>query len=208
MTPRDQELQGRLEAILNSPSYRLAELDTDLLQQPDLRPVRVQLELLKPELAFEEQRIHSTIVAFGGTQIVERSEATARLELENDLRLVLHGRQLRLFYQPIVCLGTGEIRSFEALLRWQHPDRGLILPAAFIPIAEETGLIIPIGQWVLREACEQLRVWNDQMPTGQAVSMNVNVPTTFSEGIRTIPAPSVTLGTIRSETGLANNEIF
>lgn len=69
-----------LQAILNSPSYRLAELDTDFLQRPELRPVRMQLELLKPEMALEEQGVHSTIVAFGGTQIVEPAVANARLD--------------------------------------------------------------------------------------------------------------------------------
>ena len=76
----DKEKQN-LEAIVNSPSYRLAELDADFLRRPELRPVRLQLELLKPEMAFEEQSIHSTIVAFGGTQIVESDVAQARLGL-------------------------------------------------------------------------------------------------------------------------------
>jgi uncharacterized protein (TIGR00730 family) len=79
----NQERQRRVEEILASPSYRLAELDTAFLQRPELRPVRMQLELLKPELAFRETKVHSTVVVFGGTQIVERAEAEARLE---DLR--------------------------------------------------------------------------------------------------------------------------
>jgi uncharacterized protein (TIGR00730 family) len=76
----DSERQERIDAIVNSPSYRLAELDTDFLQQSALRPVRLQLELLKPEMAFEQQRINSTIVVFGGTQIVEHESAVARLQ--------------------------------------------------------------------------------------------------------------------------------
>ena len=102
-------------------------------------------------------------------------EAMARLELENDLRFALERRQFEIFYQPIVELETGRISGFEALLRWRHPQRGLVSPGEFIPITEEIGLIVPLGRWVLDEACRQLCAWNRQLPPERAMSISVNV---------------------------------
>lgn len=102
-------------------------------------------------------------------------EAMARLELENDLRVALDRGEFEVFYQPIVELESGRINGFEALLRWRHPRRGLISPAEFIPLAEEMGLIVPIGRWVLDRACRQLSAWNRQLPSEQALSISVNV---------------------------------
>lgn len=103
-------------------------------------------------------------------------------QLENDLRRDVEriGNQpitpFELYYQPIVSLSSGRISSFEALLRWQHPKRGLVLPAEFIPLAEETGLIVPIGRWVLREACRQMHTWqlafSDRAPSMIAVNLS------------------------------------
>jgi len=94
------------------------------------------------------------------------SQAISLLDLENDLRRAVEmikqnpgNSQFRLNYQPIICLSTGQITGFEALLRWHHPTKGLISPAKFVPIAEETGLIIPLGMWILRAACHQLTIW-------------------------------------------------
>ncbi len=102
-------------------------------------------------------------------------QAIARSQLELDLRRALARDELRLAYEPIVALGTGMISGFEALARWHHPEQGIILPSAFIPLAEETGLIIAFGEWALAEACRQAQTWQHLQPGGQAVSVNVNV---------------------------------
>ncbi|MCH7679313.1 EAL domain-containing protein, partial [candidate division KSB1 bacterium] len=102
-------------------------------------------------------------------------QAVDRLQLEADLREALDRDEFHLLYQPIISLEAGELQGFEALLRWDHPTRGVVLPADFIPIAEDTGLIIPIGQWVLHEACRQLHQWNTSDRPELPISVNVNL---------------------------------
>ena len=103
------------------------------------------------------------------------TEALARLKLENDLRRAVDQKEFVLVYEPIVTADTRGLIGFEALIRWRHPERGLIPPGAFISVAEETGLIVPIGHWVLKEACRQLGEWIDQHPTRQRLSISVNL---------------------------------
>ncbi|MBE9106639.1 amino acid permease, partial [Nostoc cf. edaphicum LEGE 07299] len=101
--------------------------------------------------------------------------AALLLELETALRnALLKQEEFRLNYQPIISLTTGKIIGFEALIRWHHPERGLISPQDFIPLAEETGMIVSIGQWVLYEACHQMHKWHKQFPTSQPLTISVN----------------------------------
>jgi diguanylate cyclase (GGDEF)-like protein len=97
------------------------------------------------------------------------------LQLESDLCRAINQQEFIVHYQPIVDLSTGRIVGFEALVRWHHPQRGMVSPNSFIPIAEETGLIIPIGNWVLREACHQLRLWQKEKLKGIPLFMSVNL---------------------------------
>ena len=107
---------------------------------------------------------------------VMHTRAVTLLQLENDLRRAVERQEFQLYYQPIVTLSTGKITGFEALIRWQHPERGLVLPAEFIPVAEETGLIVPIGYWVLSEACRQVCLWQEACSlTHPPLTISVNL---------------------------------
>ncbi len=98
-----------------------------------------------------------------------------RLELEHQLREAIANHELVLYYQPIFSLDSLELTGFEALVRWQHPEGGMISPGEFIPLAEETGLIISLGEWVMSEACRQLKTWQDRVPQAQPLLMSINV---------------------------------
>jgi len=107
--------------------------------------------------------------------VAMRDSAQARFGMEADLRTALEHGELHLVFQPIVELQTGGVHGFEALLRWHRPKRGVILPPEFVPLAEQTGLIIPIGRWVLQEACRQARGWHDAFPAAGPVRISVNL---------------------------------
>lgn len=102
-------------------------------------------------------------------------QAEERWKLEKDLRLGLKQKEFELYYQPIFSLKTGKIASFEALVRWNSKTRGFVSPGEFIPLAEETGLIVPLGKWILMEACRQIRDWHERFPCHPALIMSVNL---------------------------------
>ncbi len=121
----------------------------------------------------------------GGYEIfdpVMLDSVMSRLELEHDLRIAIDEGQFVLHYQPVVDLAAQRMVGFEALVRWNHPTRGLVMPGDFIPLAEEIGLIVPIGYWVMDEACRQIGLWQEKFPATPPMSVSVNVsPRQFVE---------------------------
>ena len=121
----------------------------------------------------------------GGYRFFEQSldeAARRRRQIETDLRVAIRTGQLELYFQPIVTCSEGTIRGFEALLRWPHPERGFIPPVEFIPVAEETGLIVPLGEWVMHEACRVASAWPDDI----RIAVNVSPLQFRSQGFRTV----------------------
>jgi diguanylate cyclase (GGDEF)-like protein len=158
------QLQGRevvtsisVGLVVSADRYRCAE---DMVRDADTAMYRAK------ELGKARCEIFDTSML---------TAAEERLGLEQDLRRALDRHELEVYYQPIVSLSEARLTGFEALLRWNHPDRGLVLPAAFIPMAEDTGLIVPIGTWVLHEACRQLRSWDQEFPAAGDLVVNVNL---------------------------------
>ncbi|HEX8181739.1 MAG TPA: EAL domain-containing protein [Pyrinomonadaceae bacterium] len=142
---------------LSSPDYHRPE---DIVRDADTAMYRAK-QLGKARYEVFNQAMHT--------------RAMDVLGLERDLRWAVKRQEFFLQYQPIISLDTGRPRGFEALIRWQHPERGLIPPVKFIPIAEETGLIIQIGQWVLDEACRQMRQWQELYPADEPLTISVNL---------------------------------
>ncbi len=103
------------------------------------------------------------------------TQAMARLKLETDLRHAMTRNEFHLYYQPIISLSGGAVVGFEALLRWRHPERGVVTPDQFLTVAEEIGLLVPIGQWVLMTACHSLRAWQDRFKADPPLSVGVNL---------------------------------
>ena len=131
------------------------------------------------------------------------AKSLKRLALETDLRRAIVNHDLQVYYQPILCLETGNLVGFEALTRWPHPQRGPVSPTEFIPIAEETGLIQPLSQWVLYEACHQLERWQQQFPTHPPLSLNLNLSG------KQLPDPDFIyrLDRVLAETGLEGHNL-
>ena len=127
-----------------------------------------------------------------------RARAVERLQLENELRRAIGRDELRVHYQPIVSLDSGAVIAFEALVRWQHPRRGLIAPSEFIPTAEESGAIESLGRWVLEVACRQAAAWHAGNPDGLPVGMSVNL------SARQVAQPDLPqlVGEVLTSTGL------
>ncbi|HST52686.1 MAG TPA: EAL domain-containing protein [Pyrinomonadaceae bacterium] len=142
---------------LSTTGYERAE---DLLRDADTAMYRAKLMGKKRHIVFDKEM---------------HDRAMELLQIETDLRRAITRNELFLNYQPIVSLSTGKVRSFEALVRWRHPERGLVMPSEFIPVAEETGLIIPLGQWVLNMACRQMREWQKIYRIDKDVTISVNL---------------------------------
>jgi diguanylate cyclase (GGDEF)-like protein len=106
---------------------------------------------------------------------VMHREAIQLLELENDLRRAVERQEFIVYYQPLVSLGTGRINGFEALVRWQHPKHGLIMPTEFIPAAEEMGLIYPITSWIFKSVCQQLHIWESSPVRSESLTISINL---------------------------------
>jgi diguanylate cyclase (GGDEF)-like protein len=119
------------------------------------------------------------------------AEHDRRLELEADLHRALERGQLVLHYQPQVVAGTGDLVALEALLRWRHPTRGLIPPMDFIPLAEESGLMVPIGAWVLREACANMAEWNRRCGSDTRVCVNLSLRQLHSQELSDVVAEAL-----------------
>lgn len=126
------------------------------------------------------------------------AEALTRLQIETDLRNAFERNEFFLNYQPIVSLADGRIIGAEALVRWRHFERGVVSPATFVPVAEDTGLVVPLGRWVLREACQQARAWQSSGPDGQPFAISVNL------SVREFGQPDLVkaVASILEETGL------
>jgi diguanylate cyclase (GGDEF)-like protein/PAS domain S-box-containing protein len=122
--------------------------------------------------------MHQARVYEGGYALFDpemHTDAIRRIEVESQLRTALDEQQFILHYQPTIDLLTGRLTGVEALVRWQHPHRGIVPPMEFIPLAEESGLIVPLGQWTIQEACRQVRVWQKEIPADEPISLNVNL---------------------------------
>ncbi len=132
----------------------------DLLRDADIAMYRAKL-LGKARSAVFDRSMHSSAVAL--------------LELETELRRAVERMDFRMVYQPIVSLADRKIAGFESLIRWPHPQQGEISPTRFIPLAEETGLIVPLGLWILRESCRQLRAWQQLVRRSRPLVMSVNL---------------------------------
>ena len=142
---------------LSNTGYERAE---DLLRDADTAMYRAKMSGKKRHVVFDKAM---------------HDRAMELLQLETDLRRAITRKEFFVHYQPIVSLETGRVTSFEALVRWRHPERGLVMPGDFVPVAEETGLIIPLGQWVLNEACRQMREWQRNGFADESVTMSVNL---------------------------------
>jgi diguanylate cyclase (GGDEF)-like protein/PAS domain S-box-containing protein len=142
---------------LSNTGYERAE---ELLRDADTAMYRAKLLGKKRHVVFDKGM---------------HDRAMELLQIETDLRRAIKRKEFFLNYQPIVSLETGKVSSFEALVRWRHPERGLVGPAEFIPVAEETGLIIPLGLWVLNEACRQVREWQKLYLADEHVTISVNL---------------------------------
>ena len=171
--------------VIGSLGYRNA---TELLRDADIAMYRAKANG-KNSYALFDPTLHQQV--------------TERLQLEQDLRQAIAQQQLELYFQPIINLCDGAIWCLEALMRWRHPDRGLVSPDHFIPIAEETGLIVMLDQWAIHTACHQLKQWQQRYPAAQQLSVSVNL------SAQDLHLPDITsdIRTALAESGLAGKHL-
>ena len=186
------DLEGRKLFATASIGIALSSTDydqgSDLLQNADIAMFRAKKKGKARYEVFDQ---------------VMYTQALEQLQLENDLRQAVVERQFQVYYQPIVSLNTGKLTGFEALVRWQHPVRGLVSPAEFIPMAEETGLIVPIGEWVLREAAQEMIDWQTKFSTLAPLKISVNL------SVKQLKEPDFLekIDSILAQTGLAGQSL-
>ena len=173
------ELANRLERVLSVP-YKLKEQDVFTSASIGLVFNALENNFQPQELLQASHTAMYQAKASGknrhevfATKMHE--QALKRLQLEADLNQAIENEEFELHYQPIISLETGMITGFEALVRWQSPSRGFVSPGAFIPVAEETGLIVPMGNWILQAACKQMQQWCEQFPCAASLVMSVNL---------------------------------
>lgn len=178
---REEEAQQRAEQI-----YHHLSIPFQLRKRLVFSPVSIGIALStlgykQPEKllqAADTAMYHAKLDSATGAMLFNKQmyqSAVERLRLESDLRQAINAEQLHLNYQPIVSLSTGKIEGLETLVRWQHSSLGLIPPEKFVLLSEQTGLIVPLGQWILSEACQQLVVWQQQFPQLLTLSISVNL---------------------------------
>ena len=176
------------EAVIEIAARVVASLQEslDLPGEGDLRvSASVGVAFLAPDEGVEELMRNADVAMYaaksagkGRHAVYEPSMqgvATRRRELEAEIGKAIEGNQFLLLYQPIVELHSGYLLGVEALIRWKHPERGMLGPAEFIPVAEETGQIVPLGRWVLAQACREVKVWQARLPEGRQVRVGVNI---------------------------------
>ncbi|MBD2040807.1 EAL domain-containing protein [Microcoleus sp. FACHB-672] len=164
---------------LRPPARRLKDLPAQQRPEDLLRDAGVAMYSAKAQGKANSQvfnaGMHTRVLAGWRLETDLRRAIQENFDLSSKTSKFTAHSKFLLHYQPIVSLTTGTIAGFEALVRWLHPERGLVSPTEFIPVAEQTGLIVPLGAWVLREACLQMRWWQEQFPAAQQMTMSVNL---------------------------------
>ncbi len=155
------------QELFSSASIGIALSQTGFEKPSDMvRDAKAASRMARDEDGGSSHRIFDPVLHAG---------ALARVHLESRLKAAVERNELVLHYQPIVLLKTGQITGFEALVRWDDPDRGRVFPDEFIPVAEETGLIVPLGWWCMEEGCRQLKEWQDRFPREVPLTMAINI---------------------------------